>query len=571
MDAMMRYREWKEMFAGDAAIAGELSALEGNEKEIEDRFYADLTFGTAGMREVLGAGPNRMNHYCVRRATLGLADLIAATQGGATRGVAIAYDSRRMSAEFAKEAALTLCSRGIRAMLFDALQPVPVLSFSLRRLGAVAGIVITASHNAPQYNGSKVYWEDGGQMPPERADEVYANMQNHGYAEAAPMDEQEALDRGLLTYIGEQVIDEYIARLREICVQPQLARAMGDKLSIVYSPLNGSGNVPVRRILREIGMNKVFVVAEQENPDPDFATVGTPNPENLAVYDLARGLAIEKQADLVFATDPDCDRLGCLVRDMQGKFMVLTGNQIGCLLLDYVLSGRKKQGNLPANGAIVKSIVSTQMANAIARAYKIEAFDVLTGFKYIAEKIEEFEQSGAHTFLFGFEESYGYLSSTFVRDKDAVNASMLLAEAAAYHLSEGRTLYAALSALYAKYGYYIDKTLPFTIKGKDGLARMAAIMGGLRDTPPAELGGLKVIGYRDYQKGFIRDAAGERPTGMPVSDVLYYEMEGGAWLCVRPSGTEPKIKVYVGANAPDEKTALALSDALTKSGTALIQ
>lgn len=562
MNATQRYQEWLERFSQDEQTHKELLAIGGDEKEIEDRFYCDLSFGTAGMRGVLGAGTNRMNHYNIRRATLGLADYILSVPGGAERGVAIAYDSRRFSPEFAKEAALTLCSMGVRAMLFDSLRPVPVLSFTVRHLHAIAGIVITASHNPPQYNGYKVYWEDGGQMPPERADAVMHCIAGHGYDDAHPMSEDEAIKKGLLTIIGSEVDDAYISRVRGLCIQSELAWEMGDKLRIVYSPLNGSGNVPVRRILSEIGMKNVFIVPEQELPDPDFTTVGSPNPENLAAYRLARKLAEEKNADLVFATDPDCDRLGCLVRSDQGEFQVLSGNQIACLLLDYVLSGRKAQGNLPNNGAIVKSIVSTEMANAIADSFGVKTVDVLTGFKFIAEQIQRFEDTGEHTFLFGFEESYGYLSGTFVRDKDAVNASMLLSEAAAYHLKEGRTLYQAMQALYRKYGYFVDITESFTLEGKDGLERMRKTMQMLRANPPKQIAGIPVSAVRDYWTGTITGADNtQRKTGLTQSDVLYYEL-GKDWICVRPSGTEPKIKVYAGAKGETEQAAVQRCKAL---------
>ena len=571
MDTNARYQEWMKMFSQDEKTMAELRAMQGDEKEIASRFGAELTFGTAGMRGVIGAGTNRMNAYAVRRATLGLADLIATTEGGAARGVTIAYDSRRFSKEFALEAALTLCSRGIRALLFDSLQPVPILSFALRHLGAVAGIVITASHNPPEYNGYKVYWEDGGQMPPDRADEVYANMGAHGYADAQPMKEEKALEQGLLTYIGEEVIAAYMRRLQGISVRPELARAMGEKLKIVYSPLNGSGNLPVRDILDRIGMRRVSVVAQQELPDPSFETVGTPNPENMEVYRLAREMAVQQNADLVFATDPDCDRLGCLVRDDDGNFLVLGGNQIGCLLLDYVLRGKKDEGALPGNGAVVKSIVSTQMANVIAASYGVKTYDVLTGFKFIAEKIQEFEDTGSGTFLFGFEESYGYLSSTFVRDKDAVNASMLLAEAAAYHSDAGRTLYQALQALYQEHGFFVEKTVPFDVPGLDGLERMSRLMKTLRGNPPGEIAGRAVVRVRDYLSGVIRGADGETETGMSSSDVLYYELEDGAWLCVRPSGTEPKIKLYVGTSAASMEEADAAAAELGRAGVALIE
>ena len=455
MDARQMYEKWLRDFAQDPDLVRELTAIAGDDKEIEDRFYRGLEFGTAGMRGVIGYGTNRMNAYNVRRATQGLANFIEKVEGGPQRGVAIAYDSRRFSPEFALEAAKVLCANGIKVYLYESLRPVPVLSFTVRHLHCIAGIVITASHNPKIYNGYKVYWEDGGQLPPERASEVLSYINALDYASAKTMDEQAAKDAGLLTVIGKDVDDVYISRVRALCVQPELCREMGKTMRIVYSPLNGSGNVPVRRILKEVGFENVFVVPEQEKPDPDFTTVGAaPNPENYSAFDLARALAVRENADVIFATDPDCDRLGCLVRAGDGSFIVLTGNQIGCILENYVLSGRKAAGTLPANGAVVKSIVSTDMAKTIAAAFGVTTFDVLTGFKFIAEKIQQFEDTGSHEFLFGFEESYGFLAGTFVRDKDAVIASMLLAEAAAWYKKRGMTLYEGLMELYEKYGYY---------------------------------------------------------------------------------------------------------------------
>ncbi len=563
MDARQMYEKWLRDFAQDPDLVRELTAIAGDDKEIEDRFYRGLEFGTAGMRGVIGYGTNRMNAYNVRRATQGLANFIEKVEGGPQRGVAIAYDSRRFSPEFALEAAKVLCANGIKVYLYESLRPVPVLSFTVRHLHCIAGIVITASHNPKIYNGYKVYWEDGGQLPPERASEVLSYINALDYASAKTMDEQAAKDAGLLTVIGKDVDDVYISRVRALCVQPELCREMGKTMRIVYSPLNGSGNVPVRRILKEVGFENVFVVPEQEKPDPDFTTVGAaPNPENYSAFDLARALAVRENADVIFATDPDCDRLGCLVRAGDGNFIVLTGNQIGCILENYVLSGRKAAGTLPANGAVVKSIVSTDMAKTIAAAFGVTTFDVLTGFKFIAEKIQQFEDTGSHEFLFGFEESYGFLAGTFVRDKDAVIASMLLAEAAAWYKKRGMTLYEGLMELYEKYGYYSEKVTSFALEGKDGLSKMVSLMANLRAGAPESFAGKKVLAVRDYKKG-VRTAAGaEEKLDYPASDVLFYELEGGAWVCIRPSGTEPKVKVYVNAVAENHEASSALTQSL---------
>lgn len=571
MSYQEEYQRWLEEFKDDAATHEELLALEGNEREIEDRFYTMLSFGTAGMRGVLGAGLNRMNVYNVRRATAALAQYILSTPGQAERGVAIAYDSRRFSEEFARQAALTLAARGVRAYLFESLRPVPVLSFTIRHLGTIAGIVITASHNPPEYNGYKVYWEDGGQMPPDRAGEITKLIDQIDYAQAQPMDAEEAQSKGLVRIIGKEVDDAYIAAVKKLCVNPQLCREMGDKLKIVYTPLHGSGNVPVRRILKELGFKQVYVVPEQELPDPNFSTLKVPNPEDPSAFTLAMKLADEVGADVIFGTDPDCDRLGVAVRDKTGKFQLLTGNQIGCVLLHYILSSRKAQGTLPANGAAVKSIVSTSLANRICEDYGVEMFETLTGFKFIGEKIQQFQDTGSHTFLFGFEESYGFLSSTFVRDKDGVNASLLIAELAASCKAQGITLYDRLQEIFARYGTFVEKVVSTTLPGKDGVARMQQIMKDLRAEAPKEIGGLKVTAVRDYLRGVRVENGVETPTGLPTSDVLYFELEGGNWVCVRPSGTEPKIKLYVNTNHKRPETAHALNETLCAASQALMQ
>lgn len=574
MSYQQNYKQWLRDFASDEAVVADLTAIAGDEKEIEDRFYRNLSFGTAGMRGVLGAGMNRMNVSTVRRATQGLADFLAGDESNKRRGVVIAYDSRRMSTEFAMETALVLCANGISAYLFDALRPVALLSFGVRHLNAAAGVVITASHNPPQYNGYKVYAEDGAQIGPETAAAVTAKIDALSFTAARRMTEAEAKAAGLLHIIGNaEVDDEYISRVKTLSIYPEIAREEGKSLKIVYTPLHGSGNVPVRRILKEIGLTSVSVVKEQEAPDPDFSTIKVPNPEDPAAFTLAIKLANEVGADAIFGTDPDCDRLGVAVREKDGSFRLLTGNQIGCLMLNYILSGKKAQGKLPENGAVVKSIVSTELARPICAAYGVELFDTLTGFKFIGEKIQQFEDEKSHTFLFGFEESYGFLSGTFVRDKDGVNASLLIAEAAAYYRTQGKTLCDVMSDIFATYGYYLEKVESTTLPGIDGLKVMEEIMSRIRSDPPMEIGGVKVARVKDFMRGTDTDAATGAVVKMdyPESDVLYFAMEGGHFVCVRPSGTEPKIKLYVNVNDRDESKAKALLEHLSAEAHKLLK
>ena len=557
MDAMALYQKWLTDFASDAETVADLTAIKDNPAEIEDRFYRELEFGTAGMRGVLGAGTNRLNIYNVRRVTRALAKYILSTPDGAEKGVAIAYDSRNKSDVFAKEAALTLCAAGVKAFLFESLRPVPVLSFTVRHLKCIAGIVITASHNPKQYNGYKVYWTDGAQMPPESVKGITDRLPETTYAESVPMDEKQALAKGLLTYIGKDVDDAYIAAVKKLSVNPELAREIGKTLKIVYTPLHGSGNIPVRRIFREIGMENVYVVPEQELPNGDFPTVRVPNPEDPAAFELALKMQETLGADLCVGTDPDCDRVGIACMTENGP-RLLNGNQIGCVLLHYILSQKKERGELPANAAAVTTIVSTDMARAIAESFGCEMIEVLTGFKYIAEQIRLFEETGAHTFMFGFEESFGYLSGTDVRDKDGVNACMLIAEAACwYKKNYGCTLVDAIDRLYEQYGYYGDKVTSFVLPGKDGLEKMQSVMKALRGNVPAEFGGVKVVAVRDYLSSERVEGGKTTALTLPKSNVMYFELEGGAWLCVRPSGTEPKIQLYVNA--------VTKSDADTKS------
>ena len=566
------YEQWLKDFANDAETVRELVAIRDDEKEMEDRFYTELSFGTAGMRGVLGAGMNRMNKYNVRRATKGLAGYLLEKPEEARRGVVIAYDSRRCSAEFAKDTALMLCAEGVPAFLFDALRPVPVLSYAVRHLHAAAGVVITASHNPPQYNGYKVYGEDGAQVGPEAAEGITRVIRATKYTDCVLMDEQEALDKGLLKIIGnKEVDDDYIAAVKTLSINPDLLRTEGSKLHIVYTPLHGSGNVPVRRLLKEIGLTNVAVVKEQEMPDPNFSTIKVPNPEDPGAYEMAFRLAADVDANVIFATDPDCDRLGVAVKDGQGEWHLLSGNDIGCVLLHYILSSKQKAGNLPKNGAAVKSIVSTSLANRICESFGVSIFETLTGFKFIGEKIQQFSETGDHTFLFGFEESFGYLSGTSVRDKDGVNASLLLTEAACTAMSENTTLYDKLKALYEKFGYYTEKVISVTLPGKDGVAKMKGIMSGLREHAPSELAGLKVVAVRDYLKGTRTDTNGETSAlTTPPSDVLYFELEDNNWVCIRPSGTEPKIKLYVNTKAATAEASAELNKKLAESSQALM-
>ena len=552
MNSTQEYQNWLALTAGNAQEQEELRALASDPAELEDRFYRELSFGTAGMRGVLGLGPNRMNRYTVGRVTLALAALVKEHEGGAERGVAIGYDSRNFSKEFARETALILASQGVKAYLFDSLRPVPVLSFTVRHLHCLAGVVITASHNPSKYNGYKVYWEDGGQLPPDRAAIITGRLSGIGYGDAKPMDEAEAREKGLLITIPPEVDDAYIAAVEKLAVNPELTREMGKTLKIVYTPLHGSGNIPVRRVLREIGVENVFVVPEQELPDGNFPTVRVPNPEEKDAFDLAVAMQKKLGADLCVGTDPDCDRVGVACLTASGDVRLLTGNQIGCILLHYILSQKKALGTLPKNAAAVKSIVSTEMARAICLKYDTELFDVLTGFKFIAEKIQQFEETGSHTFEFGFEESYGFLSGTDVRDKDGVNAVMLIAEAACYYKKMDMTLVDAIEELYEEFGVFGERTVSVVLPGKDGLEKMQAIMKALRDEGVEKVGPSRVMSTRDYMMS------------EPKSDVLYYTLEQG-WACVRPSGTEPKIKIYAGAVTDSHEETNRLLDAYIAS------
>ena len=549
MDYQKRYREWLENDYFDADTKAELTAIKENDNEIKERFYKDLEFGTAGLRGVIGAGTNRMNIYTVRKATQGLANYIL-KNGAESRGVAIAYDSRRMSPEFADESALCLAANGIKAYVFESLRPTPELSFAVRKLNCIAGINITASHNPPEYNGYKVYWEDGAQITPPHDTEIMAEVEAvTDYATVKTMSLEAAKEAGLYEVIGEAVDDAYMEELKKQVIHQDAIDQMNKDLKIVYSPLHGTGNIPVRRILKELGFENVYVVKEQELPDGNFPTVSYPNPEAKEAFELGLKLAKDVDADLVLATDPDADRLGVYVKDTKsGEYKVLTGNMSGCLLADYEISQTKAVKGLPKDGCLIKSIVTSNMAKAIAESYGVKLIDVLTGFKFIGQQILEFEKTGIGTYLFGFEESYGCLIGTYARDKDAIVATMALCEAAAYYKTLGKTLWDAMIDMYEKYGYYKDDIQSITLKGIEGLEKIQNILETLRKEPPAEIGGYGVQRARDYKAGTIKDLrTGETSdTGLPASNVLYYELENDAWVCVRPSGTEPKVKFYYG-------------------------
>ena len=549
----MGYREeydfWLQDSYFDDATKAELQAIAADEKEIEDRFYRELEFGTGGLRGVIGAGTNRMNVYTIRKATQGLANYIL-KQGGADKGVAIAYDSRFMSPEFAEEAALCMAANGIKAYVFDALRPTPELSFALRTLGCISGIVITASHNPPEYNGYKVYWEDGAQITAPKDKEIITEVKNvTDYHTVKTMAKEDAIAAGLYQVIGKEIDDAYMAELKKQIIHPEVITEMAEDITIVYSPFNGTGNVPVRRILKELGFKKVYVVEEQEMPDPKFTTLKYPNPEDPEAFTLALKLAKEKNADIVLATDPDADRLGIYALDKaSGEYIPFTGNMSGMLIAEYILRERMATNTMPVNPALVKTIVTTNMADVIAKAYNVELIEVLTGFKFIGEQIKFFEQSGSNNYVFGLEESYGCLAGTHARDKDAVVAVMCLCEVAAWCKKHGKTVWDQMLEMYEKYGYFKEDLYTVTLKGIDGSKQIAAIMDGLRQNPPKAFGDLKVVSVRDYQSGKVvnLETGEESNTNLPKSNVLYFDLTEDSWCCARPSGTEPKIKFYMG-------------------------
>jgi phosphoglucomutase len=563
------FRFWLEDNYFDDQTKQELLAIRNDEKEVEDRFYRELEFGTGGLRGVIGAGTNRMNVYTVRKATQGLANYIL-KQNGQDKGVVIAYDSRRFSPEFAKEAALCLCANGIRAYLFDALRPTPELSFAVRKLGCISGIVVTASHNPPEYNGYKVYWEDGAQITAPKDKEIIREVKAvTDYHTVKTMEECVAKDAGLLTMIGSELDDAYMAELKKQIIHPDVIKEMAEDITIVYTPFNGTGNVPVKRILSELGFQKVYVVKQQENPDPDFTTLEYPNPEDPKAFTLALELAEKVKADIVLATDPDADRLGIYALDTKsGKYMPFTGNMSGMLIADYILNEREATHTMPENPALVKTIVTTNMADVMAKEHGVTLIEVLTGFKYIGEQIKFFERDHSYSYVFGLEESYGCLAGTHARDKDAVVAVTCLCEAAAFYKKNGLTLWEQMLRLYEKYGYFKEGLHTITMKGITGADRINEIMADLRANPAEAFGDLKVKEIRDYETDVCTVlATGERhPTHLPKSNVLYFDLENDSWCCARPSGTEPKIKFYMGVKGTGlldaEERLQALTEAL---------
>lgn len=563
MDYKKVYETWCTDTYFDEQTRAELKALEGNEEEIQDRFYRQLEFGTGGLRGVIGAGTNRMNIYTVRQATQGLANYII-HENGQDKGVAIAYDSRRMSPEFAKEAALCLNANGIKSYLFDSLRPTPELSFAVRKLGCIAGIVITASHNPREYNGYKVYWEDGAQITPPHDKNILAEVAKvTDFGMIKTMPETEAVGKGLFHIIDSSVDDAYMEELKKQSIHPDIIGKVSKDIKIVYTPLHGTGNIPVRRVLKELGFEQVYIVKEQEEPDGAFQTVAYPNPEDSKAWELALKLAKEVDADIVLATDPDADRLGVYAKDLKtGEYVSFTGNMSGALIAEYILREKAAKGELPENPAIIETIVTTDMLKAIAKEYNAALIEVLTGFKFIGEQIKIFEQENSYHYVFGMEESYGCLAGTYARDKDACVAVMMLCEVAAYYKTQGKTLCDAMEEMYQKYGFYQEGLATVTMKGMDGAKQIENLMAEQRKNPPKELGGFQVLRVRDYKEDKVTDlqTKQETKTGLPISNVIYYELENNAWCCVRPSGTEPKIKYYFGVkgdSAADAKEKLA--------------
>ncbi|MBQ6888802.1 MAG: phospho-sugar mutase [Lachnospiraceae bacterium] len=566
MSYMDQYNFWLEDSYFDQNTKNELLAIRDDEKEIEDRFYKELEFGTGGLRGVIGAGTNRMNVYTVRKASQGLANYII-KQGGADKGVAIAYDSRNMSPEFADEAALCMAANGIKAYVFDSLRPTPELSFALRKLGCIAGIVVTASHNPPEYNGYKVYWEDGAQITAPKDKEIITEVKNvTDYHTVKSMDKAAAVEAGLYNVIGKEIDDAYMVELKKQIIHPEIIEEVANDIKIVYTPLHGTGNLPVRRILSELGFKNVYVVPEQELPDAKFSTVDYPNPEDPKAFTLALNLAKEKDADIVLATDPDADRLGVYAKDTKtGEYVSFTGNMSGMLIAEYILRERTANGTMPENPALVTTIVTTNMTQPITKDYNVRLIEVLTGFKFIGEQIKLFEQTGCNNYVFGLEESYGCLAGTHSRDKDAVVAVMMLCEVAAWCKKNNITLWDQMINVYEKYGYYKEDLYTITLKGVDGSKQIAAIMDQLRNNPPKNFGDLQVVSMRDYESGEITDIAtgAKSATGLPKSNVLYFDLTNDSWCCARPSGTEPKIKFYMGVKGNSLEDAKAKVEKLT--------
>lgn len=573
MGYMDEYRFWLENDYFDEATKAELKAIADDEAQIEDRFYRDLEFGTGGLRGVIGAGTNRMNIYTVRKASQGLANYIIKA-GTQSKGVAIAYDSRFMSPEFADEAGLCLAANGIKAYVFESLRPTPELSFALRTLGCTAGIVVTASHNPPEYNGYKVYWEDGAQITSPRDKEIIAEVRNvTDYNTVKTMDKAAAVAAGLYESIGAEIDDKYMVELKKQIIHPEIIKQVADDIKIVYTPFNGTGNIPARRILSEIGFKNVYVVKQQEMPDPKFTTLEYPNPEDPKAFKLALELAREVKADIVLATDPDADRLGIYAYDTKsGDYVPFTGNMSGMLIADYILRERKATGTMPVNPMLVKTIVTTNMADIITKKYDVDMVEVLTGFKYIGEQIKWSLEKGDRNYVFGLEESYGCLAGTHARDKDAIVAVMCLCEVAAWCKANGITVWDRMLEMYEEYGFFKETQYSLTLKGVEGSKQIAAIMEKLRNNPPKTLGEYKVIEFRDYDKNVVTDmsSGAQKETGLPQSNVLYFVLNDDAWCCARPSGTEPKLKFYMGVKGTSLEDAEKKNAALTEAVKALL-
>ena len=575
MDYMNNYKKWLESEFVDETTKAELLSIKDNDNEIKESFYKDLEFGTAGLRGIIGAGTNKMNIYTVRKATQGVSeDIKNCGEDYVKRGVVIAYDSRHKSYEFALESAKVLAANGIKVYLFDELKPVPMLSFSVRELGCARGIMITASHNPKEYNGYKVYGEDGGQLPPESADYVMDIMGKMDiFTDVKTISEDEAKAKGLLQMVGEELENKFLAKVKEQSIDEESIAKLGDDFKIIYTPFHGTGNKPVRKILDMIGLKNVRIVKEQENPDPDFSTVKSPNPEEKEGFTIAIEMAKKENIDLIIATDPDCDRVGIVVRDKEGNYITFTGNQVGALLTEFILRSKKERGLLPSNGAVIKTIVTSDNVSPIAKDYGVKVYNVLTGFKFIGEKIKEFEEGILdNTYVFGFEESYGYLAGTHARDKDAVVAAMLIAEMAANYKAQGMTLYDGLIALYEKYGYYNDKLHTVTLKGIDGSEKIKNIMTSFRTNTPKDIAGIKVSDVWDVSNGTITHADGSVDTlDLPKSNVLKFILEDGSWIAMRPSGTEPKIKFYFSVNDKTKDAADAKMDMVSTTIVKMVE
>lgn len=574
MSFMDEFNFWLNDDYFDQETKDELSAIKDNESEIEERFYKELEFGTGGLRGVIGAGTNRMNIYTVRKATQGLANYII-KQGKASKGVAIAFDSRRMSPEFADETARCLAANGIKAYVFDSLRPTPELSFALRTLGCIAGVVITASHNPPEYNGYKAYWEDGAQVTPPHDNGIISEVRAiSDYHDVKTMSKEDAMAKGLYEIIGKEIDDAYMAELKKQIIHPEIIKEVSKDIKIVYTPFNGTGNLPVRRVLEELGFENVYVVPEQELPDPNFTTLDYPNPEDPKAFTLALKLAKEVGADIVMATDPDADRLGVYALDTKtGEYVPFTGNMSGMLIAEYILRERTATNTMVKDPALVTTIVTTNMTKPITANYNVKLIEVLTGFKYIGEQIKLFEQTGANNYAFGLEESYGCLVGTHARDKDAIVAVMMLSEVASWCKKNNMTLWDMMIDMYEKYGYYKETQYSITMKGIDGAKEIAALMDKFRNNPPKQFGDLTVTAFRDYANDVITDMETGKTstTGLPKSNVLYFDLSNDSWCCARPSGTEPKIKFYMGVKGTSLEDAQKRVEALTNAVKAVIE